>query len=45
VEYIGLGVVVSMLMAAVASVIDSAAGERLANAIVSKLLEQITSAG
>lgn len=39
VEYVGLGLVVSMLMAAVASAIDSALGERLASAIVERLVE------
>jgi Flp pilus assembly pilin Flp len=42
VEYVGLGVVVSMLMAAAASVVDSSAGERLAQAIVNRLLDQIS---
>ena len=42
IEYVGLGLVVSMLMAAVASAIDSAMGERLATAIVERLIEFVS---
>ena len=42
VEYVGLGIVVSMMMAAVASVVDSSVGEHLAQAIVNRLVDQIT---
>lgn len=42
VEYIGLGVVVSLLMASVASAVDSALGERLARALVVRLIELVS---
>lgn len=38
VEYVGLGLVVSMLMTAVASAIDSSMGEKVASAIVERLV-------
>ena len=41
VEYVGLGLVVSMLMASVATAIDSAMGERLARAIVERMIELV----
>lgn len=41
VEYVGLGLVVSMLMASVATAIDSAMGERLARAIVERMIEMV----
>jgi Flp pilus assembly pilin Flp len=45
VEYVGLGVVVSMLMAAGATAVDSALGERLARAIVERLIDAVTQLG
>lgn len=41
VEYVGLALVVSTLMASIAVAIDSALGERLARAIVARLLDAI----
>lgn len=45
VEYVGLGVVVSMLMAAAASAVDSALGERLATALVERLIDAVADLG
>lgn len=45
VEYVGLGVVVSMLMAAAASAVDSALGERLARLLVERLVDAVTQLG
>jgi hypothetical protein len=41
VEYVGLAIVVSMLFAAAASAIDSATGQHLANAIVTRLVNAV----
>jgi hypothetical protein len=42
VEYIGLALVVSSLMAAVATAVDSSAGARIAGALVDRLVSAIT---
>jgi Flp pilus assembly pilin Flp len=41
IEYVGLALVVSMLMAALASAIDSAMGEQLARALIKRLVDAI----
>lgn len=38
VEYVGLALVVSMLMASLASAVDSAMGERFARAVLTRLV-------
>jgi len=45
VEYVGLAVVVSMLMAAMASAVDSELGARLAKAVVEALISAVSSVG
>lgn len=42
VEYVGLALVVSMLMTAVASAVDSALGERLARAVIERLISFVS---
>ena len=42
VEYVGLALVISMLMAAVGSAVDSALGERLAHALVERLVGAVS---
>lgn len=42
VEYVGLGAISATLVSGVAAAIDSAAGDRLATAIVRRLLGAIT---
>jgi hypothetical protein len=41
VEYVGLALVVSALLGSVAGAVDSALGERLARAIVHRLLDRV----
>lgn len=45
VEYVGLALVVSMLMTGAASAVDSALGERLARAIVERLVALVSDVG
>lgn len=44
VEYVGLALVVSMLMTAIASAIDGALGQQLASAIARRLVEAVGAA-
>ena len=45
VEYVGLALVVSMLMTAIATAVDSALGDQLAHAIVTQLVHAVNRAG
>jgi hypothetical protein len=45
VEYVGLALVISMLMASVGAAIDSAWGERLATAIAKRLVAAVEDSG
>lgn len=45
VEYVGLGAVSAMLVSGIAAALDSAAGDRVASALVKRLLEAISEGG
>jgi len=42
VEYVGLALVISMLMTAVGTAVDSALGERIAHVLVERLISAVS---